>query len=105
MPQETNCSTDACRRADIMSILRKPLHAGMKEDGMSPKKILIQLVLLCCTAALIAGCGEGGDPPPANPVIKGFAAAPALLSPGQSTTLTVNFSGGLGKIVSFGNNT
>ncbi len=68
-------------------------------------RIFIRLAFLCFSAALIAGCGEGGDAPPANPVIKSFAAAPAILSLGQSTTLTLNFSGGTGKIVSFGNNT
>ncbi|HEY6872682.1 MAG TPA: kelch repeat-containing protein [Geobacteraceae bacterium] len=68
-------------------------------------KNIIRLVYLCITAAIIAGCGEGSDAPPANPVIKSFTATPAIVSPGQSTTLSMAFTGGTGRIVIFGNNT
>ena len=68
-------------------------------------KILIRLVYICIVAAFVAGCGEGVHAPPANPAIKSFTATPSIVSPGQPTTLSVDFTGGTGKIVSFGNNT
>ena len=88
-----------------MCILGEALYAGMKEDGMLHTNNIIRLVYICISTALVAGCGQGVHAPLANPSIKSFTATPSIVSPGQPTTLSLDFTGGTGKIVSFGNNT
>ena len=60
------------------------------------------LMYICITAALIAGCGSG-KPDPA-PAISSFSATPSIISKGQTVTITPSFTGGIGRILSFANN-
>src|SRR6266567_6252872 len=73
-------------------------------------KKIFRLMNICITAAVIAGCGNGKGVPTTNPAIQAFTAIPSIVSPGQSTTLTSDFSGGTGRLdngvvnrITFGN--
>jgi len=77
---------------------------------MLTTKKIFRLVNICIAAAVIAGCGSGTNVPPSNPAIQAFTAVPSIVSPGQSTTLTSEFSGGTGRLdngvvnrITFGN--
>ena len=77
---------------------------------MLTTKKIFRLMNICITAAVFAGCGNGKGVPTTNPAIQAFTAIPSIVSPGQSTTLTSDFSGGTGRLdngvvtrITFGN--
>ncbi len=69
---------------------------------MSNMRDFFLILIIGLLMGTIAGCS--GSDTPANPAIQNFMAVPSIVSPGQTSTLTMSFTGGNGSLA-FGNST